>query len=404
MEKQYAADGSGEEVVEYELRILSGPALYGMPHTIEDEWGVLVPAIGDAPDVEGDEPVLSSGTAMAYDSIRWELRRGDRDESIAGRDTEHWVLTIDAWGVQSPGGDREMLVRNTGRGDLWFDPSLVFSAVPFAVARNSGFPLGVQDRAAALHVLHQALPELRERGLLLRAELSETGLAHVEGMDQPMEVGPNESTLRVDEVSVETGSEAGPNTAHYLEQYVPLTSTQAADLEMAQRLMGGCAALRSIPEGSSASGTLADRNLAGGAVFAAADSEPLQLAIGTSLEADDLVCVVVAGPTGPPVAGTLEVDVPDLAGLMNGAPANGRAWVTAVGGPTDAPGPGWIFVPESGTVEFAETGDGRLTGSLRLEGWQLAGPTPEGSAEGRLAEGVALDLSFSAARPTPDGM
>lgn len=392
-EQRYAADGSGDSVTELELRMLTGPALDGWPSTIDDEWGVLVPAIGDPPDVASGEPVFSGGSVMAYDSIRWELRRGDRDETKAGRQAEHWMLTVGVWGVASPGEEMETRVELSGRGDLWFDPTLPFSAVPFA-AHNSGFPLGIMDPAASLHVLHEALPELRERGFLLRAELTETRLSHLEGLDQPMQQGPDESTVWVDEISPDADGGAGSDD--YLARYARLDATRTADLEMGTRLMWTCGAVEDISAASSATGTLAGASIEGGSVFLAEEGQPFQLVIGQGPEGAELICLAVTGPVGIPGPGTFETNVPDLRTFITGAPAAGTAWAMAVSGPSDAPQPTSLFIPESGSLVIESASAERIEGRLDLDGWQIIRPPDGGAGSTEVRTDVSVTVTFVA--------
>lgn len=397
----YPVDG-GEPETEWETEMFAGPALGGVPHTIEDNFGVLVPALEPAPPgVESGEVVQTELGGMAYDSVRWHVTRGDRDQSVDGRDTEHWVLTVVSSGQMEDGSGGEIAFLSSGKADLWMDPSLPFSIVPFSVARGSGFPLGVLDPAAARSARDAVLPELRQRGLLMRAEVSARQERHIEGFSGPMTLEGDDVVVTVSDVRVDGApfdGAAGEAEDGPLTRLVRLDAARASALTASGYMASVCEMATGMSASSRASGMVSGMQLEGGAVVARGDGA-FRLAIATPVAPDsDLACVVALAP-GVAGTGPLEAALPDVTSLRSGPPA-GQAWMAAV--LVDAQtGTRSIFVAESGSLDLAEVGPEQVEGSVSLSGWTLvvegaADGDPNAGASSSLVEGASVDVSFTA--------
>jgi hypothetical protein len=364
------------------------------------------------PNLESGEVVHTDAGASAYDSVRWDLTRGERDEAIDGREAEHWVLTVNASGRKMLDEDTADPFESTGRADLWFDPALPFSAVPFAVARGSGFPLATMDPGAARFALREALPELRERGLLLRAEISSTQRHYMEGMDEPFTSGPDATVLTVSDIrpdgSPHEGSDAPEDRSareSTLDRYVQLGAERADALTMSEHLFSACPiAGGAMPEASSARGTVAGTPIEAGAVSSGAfgDDETMCIVV-TNFEAGtpELFFLVAVAPRSAG-AGSYQAIVPDMEALRSGAPQAGRAWVAVMGENMET-GARSMLVAESGSLVLENLAADRTEGSIILRGW-MVGRTPDAEeaagAMTTLSENSEVEISFVA---LPDG-
>lgn len=394
-QKSWAPDGSGEEIVEWDLRMLAGPALQGLPHEIDDDWWTLVPALADPPaDVDGGDFVPTDMGPTAYDSIRWELTRGEDDRKVDGRDARHWVLTVNSW-LRQQAGDDEIPMESTSRADLWFDPALPFSAVPFAVARGGGFPLGVIDPPASRLVRQQAFPELRELGLLLRAELTDSQIRHVEGFDGPMTLGPQETVVSVYDVQPDGTSptELADAEPVALSDYVQLDADRAEALEISQFLTSVCRVAVPPKEGSSAEGPVAGAPVDwAGAGFAREDGEALRIAAVTPPRGTTKQACLVAVAAADAGAGSYAAASPVRSRIRTAGPKPESAWVMVAGGDAETRSR-WMFFPESGSLTLDAVTDAGISGDFALTGWMIS--VPDGGPA-TLAENAEVDVSFVA--------
>lgn len=392
-EKSPAPDGNGEQIIEWELRMLAGPALDGVPMRIEDDWGILVPALSTPlENLESGEFMHTDLGPTAYDSVRWKLDRGDGDRTIDGRMGEHWVMTVDSWSRQKS-GETVIPMETTARAELWFDPTLPFSLAPFAVARGSGFPLGVMDAAVSHHVLRESLPMLRERGLLLRAEISARQLRHIEGLDGPMTLGPEETTLEVSDVRPDGSSYEGLDDAKAdLGSFVVLDAERAEALRISQYMIPACRIAAEASDASSGVGAVAGIPLEGRAAFAGGGDEALRIVVATPEEGTrNLACVVAVVPLGAEI-GDYPATIPDMAGLRSRAPEPGFAWATVLTGDAETEARS-IFVVEFGSVKIDAVATDRVTGRIALGGWLLSSPS---NGPATLDEDARVDVSFVA--------
>ena len=393
--KTWAGDGSGEQIIEWDLVMLAGPALQGRPHEIDDDWWTLVPALADPPAaIDGGDFVPTDMGPTAYDSIRWELIRGHDDRVVDGRNAEHWILTVNSW-LRQQAGDDVIPMESSSHADLWFDPTLPFSAVPFAVARGGGFPLGVIDPPASQLVRERALPELRELGLLMRAEFTDRQLRHVEGLDGPMTLGPQETVLSVADVQPDGLRPAPLADAEHavLTNYARLDADRAEALELSQYLTSACRVAVPPKEGSRAEGSVAGIPVDwAGAGFASEAEESLRVAaVSPPQDRTKQVCLVAvaAGDAG---AGRYAATSPVRSRMRADGPQAESAWVMAAGGDAEARSR-WMLVPESGALTLDGVTAGVISGSFAVTGWMIE--VPEGGPA-TLTENAEVDISFVA--------
>ena len=393
--KTWADDGSDEQIIEWDLRMLAGPGLQGRPHEIDDDWWTLVPALAAPPeDIEGGDFVPTDMGPTAYDSIHWELTRGDDDREVDGRDAQHWILTVNSW-LRQQAGEDVIPMESTSRADLWFDPTLPFSAVPFAVARGGGFPLGVIDPPASRFVRERAFPELRERGLLLRAEFTDSQLRHVEGLDGPMTLGPQETIVSVYGVQSDGARPAELTDAEplALTDYVRLNADRAEALEMSQYLTSICRVAVPPKEGSSAEGSVAGTPVGwAGAGFAREAGESLRIAAVTPPQDRTKQACLVAVAAGDAGAGIYATTSPVRSRMRTEGPEPESAWVTVGGGDAETRTRS-MLVAESGTLTLGDVTDEGISGSFALTGWMIE--VPEGGPA-TLTENAEVDVSFVA--------
>ena len=393
-QKSWAPDGSGEQIVEWELRMLAGPALQGVPHQIDDDWSTLVPALAAPPaDVESGNFVATDMGPTAYDSIRWDLTRGEDDRAVDGRNAQHWILTVNSW-LRQEAGESVVPMESKGRADLWFDSELPFSSVPFAVARGSGFPLGVIDPPASRLVRQQALPELRELGLLLRAEITDSQLRFMEGLDGPMTLGPQETVVSVSEVQPDGARVAEVADAEpvALSDYVRLDADRAEALEISQFLTSVCRVAFPAKDGSSADGTVAGTAMNwAGSGFAREAGEATRIAAVTPREAREQACVIGVTPRDAGV-GNYAATSPVRTRIRDAGPEAKSAWVTVAGGDAETRTRS-MLIAESGTLTIDSLTDERATGTFALTGWMIA--APEGGTA-TLTEDAEVNVSFVA--------
>ena len=394
-QKSWAPDGSGEEIVEWDLRMLAGPALQGLPHQIDDDWWTLVPALANPPgDIDGGDFVPTDMGPTAYDSIRWELTRGEDDRQVDGRDARHWILTVNSW-LRQQAGEDVIPMESTSRADLWFDPALPFSDVPFAVARGGGFPLGVIDPPASRLVRQQAFPELRELGLLLRAELTDSQLRHVEGLDGPMTLGPQETVVSVSGVRPDGASPAELADAEpvALSDYVQLDADRAEALEISQFLTSVCRVAVPPKEGSSAEGSVGGTSVDwAGAGFAREAGESLRIAAVTAPQDRTKQVCLVAVAAGDAGTGSYAATSPIRSRMRTEGPEPESVWVTVGGGDAEKRTRS-MLIPESGTLTLDGVADEGVAGSFALTGWMIS--VPEGGPA-TLTENAEVDVSFVA--------
>jgi hypothetical protein len=141
---------------------------------------------------------------------------------------------------------------------------------------------------------------------------------------------------------------------------------------------------------------LAGASIEGGSVFLAEEGQPFQLVIGQGPEGAELICLAVTGPAGIPGPGTFETNVPDLRSFITGAPAAGTAWAMAVSGPSDAPQPTSLFIPESGSLVIESASAERIEGRLDLDGWQIIRPPDGGAGSTEVRTDVSVTVTFVA--------
>lgn len=148
---------------------------------------------------EPEEEYRSGMTTDARDAIMelrdltWEIIRGASDRRVAGRPTEHYVLTATMKVVAHPSEGLEGLGADSAlvsaRTDLWIDRGLRFSWAPFAAWGTRALSLGYSPADA--HLRKEALPRLRELGLPLRIQ---TRLTHREYGDPDFSFGQDART------------------------------------------------------------------------------------------------------------------------------------------------------------------------------------------------------------------
>jgi hypothetical protein len=68
----------------------------------------------------------------------------------------------------------------------------------------------------------------------------------------------------------------------------------------------------------------------------------------------------------------------------------------AVSGPSDAPQPTSLFIPESGSLMIENASAERIEGRLDLEGWQIIRPLDGGAGSTEVRTDVSVTVSFVA--------
>lgn len=144
----------------------------GLPYQIHHADGLLTPIWEPESAYRPNVEVSGGRTAMVLRPLTWDLIRGSSDRRVAGRSTEHHVVTASVVLVALPPPALEGLgtdsARVTTRTDLWIDRSLPFSWMPFAVWGNRALTLAQPVADAGLR--GEVGPRLRELGLPLRME------------------------------------------------------------------------------------------------------------------------------------------------------------------------------------------------------------------------------------------
>lgn len=172
----------------------------GRPYQVRREDRRLIPVWNPEEEYRPGVEVGSGLAILTLRELKWELIRGSSDRRIAGRPTEHYVLTATlevglrpAPGLEGLGTDSARVVTRT---DLWVDPSLPFSWAPFAAWGSRALSLG--EPVADEHLRREAEPRLRELGLPLQMD---TRLTHRSSGDLDFAFGQNTRTrVRVTEL------------------------------------------------------------------------------------------------------------------------------------------------------------------------------------------------------------
>ena len=172
-------EGAAPSFTLKEATAVAGPAVGRAPVRIEGAVGetkILVPRFyGSDADFQPGRTEQSESFGeveiVTYDSLRYDLTRGARDTTIAGREAKHYVLEAALHQhTESAAGEQISAGAERNRHDLWFAADLPFSAAPFAVLKKAGafMPLGSARADAA--IWHGLKDRLRGLGLLVRAE------------------------------------------------------------------------------------------------------------------------------------------------------------------------------------------------------------------------------------------
>ncbi len=164
--------GYGDDPRPAVLTIAGGPSL-----EVDDELGVLTPVWDEKPRLRLGETLARSDWIMTVDSLKADLRRGDRDREIGGYATKHYVAEAGLWttweyvGEETPFPSR--LEARTSRVDLWFAEDLFFDPAPFAMPGGAALPFQAEPYGGGEWVWHQLSGEMEALGMLLRAEMTE---------------------------------------------------------------------------------------------------------------------------------------------------------------------------------------------------------------------------------------
>lgn len=144
----------------------------GLPYQVHHAEGLLTPIWEPESAYRPNVEVQGGRSVMILRRLTWDLIRGSSDRRVAGRPTEHHVVTASMVLVALPPPGFEGLgadsARVTTRTDLWIDRSLPFSWMPFAVWGNRALTLTQPVADAGLR--REVGPRLRELGLPLRME------------------------------------------------------------------------------------------------------------------------------------------------------------------------------------------------------------------------------------------
>lgn len=144
----------------------------GLPYLVLRDQELLSPIWNPEKEYRPGVEVEASSADLVLKGLTWDLIRGSSDRRVAGRATDHYVLTASMTMVARPSRAFQGLgtdsVRVTSRTDLWVDPTLPFSWAPMAVSGSRAVTLGHPVASAGLRT--QVASRLRELGLALRTQ------------------------------------------------------------------------------------------------------------------------------------------------------------------------------------------------------------------------------------------
>lgn len=370
-----------------EVALVAGPAVGGLPSEPWDQGllaGLFDPAAGFGPGFWKASP-YRSGTAVV-DSLRIELREGDTNEAIDGRDARHHVLTARLWWRHVADDGAETAVFETGTADLWFAPDLPFSWLPFAVhPANPGlaFPLANSWPEVAWAAIAEHGDRLEALGLLLRARTRDEihpsenpeASSQLVGIEYERSVSVSEVATDAETADAEA-ADAGP-----YRELPRVPRSRAAVLQMALSLLDPCRSLESAEAGSSqflASSPQAEYLGGGPGTLFLTDAgiEDGYVVVTGGVQDGSGTCTLIVVPGADPQPGTFPVAAPDP-GLARLAPAGAlRSDVgdSAVGVYLwfDQPHITAVLVLDGGQVRIDEAGPAGVSGKLEGDAWGLA--------------------------------
>lgn len=152
--------------------IMHEEATGGLPFVVLHDQELLTPVWDPEKEYHDGVEVQARSADLVLRDLRWELIRGSSDRRVAGRATDHYVLTASVLMVARPSRGLERLgsdsVRVTSRTDLWIDPALPFSWAPIAVSGSRAVTLGHPVADGGLRT--EVAGRLQELGLPLRTQ------------------------------------------------------------------------------------------------------------------------------------------------------------------------------------------------------------------------------------------
>lgn len=353
--------------------LLTGSALEGSVAAEPNEQGFLVTLLGTGADVgAGFRRPSPFGSGMAVvDSVRFDLREGETDETLAGHDARHYELTAHLWWRHLPDSGAETAVTESGTADLWFAGELPFSWMPFAVAPGQpglALPLSQNWPEVAPALIEELGPRLTDLGLLLRARVVDQ-VRPEDNPDAPAQLVGTDYERSVTAADVQPLAEA-PDAAELL-ALPRISSEQMAALRPAGAMLRDCRALAPEAGGSFDMRTSGAREFMGGGSGAlltgAGDGRPGAFVVMGRFDGQRLECTAIRLPDDAPVAGAYPL------GSFTGQAAGGANTqeAQAVHAIMEGREVHRMIVLEAGEVRLSEVGDGTLTGELEAEGWGL---------------------------------
>jgi len=351
------------------LTIAGGPSL-----EVDDELGVLTPVWDEEPRLRPGVTIEQYDWIMTVDSLKADLRRGERDREVGGYATKHYVAEAGLWTTWEYVGEEvpfpSRIEASTSQVDLWFAEDLFFDPAAFAMPYSAALPLRSEPYGGGEWVWHQLAGEMEALGLLLRAEMTErTALKNdVEGQEWQNQ-DQMSATFVVDLEQMD------PSGLDRSVLDLPRLSREEKTLFQSIGLltMGlGCGdpAVLSEAEGSRLEGAFSgsrEESVAGRAAFGTHADEPtFALALGRADE-QGMSCLFFIGEKRP-AAG--EHGVADVrTALGKGGDAAVHADELLAGYMAAGEEGLFLFFPSSGELVLEESGDNAMTGSFSLTGW-----------------------------------
>jgi hypothetical protein len=340
------------------------------------------------------ESSYGSGTAVV-DSVRLEFREGAGDETIAGHQGSHHVLTARVWWRHQAEDASVTAVLDTGTADLWFAPDLPFSWIPLAVHPSRpalALPLSFWWPEVAQVVALRFESRFRELGLLLRARTRDESRPG-QNPGAGVELVGNDLRASVELADVRT-IEAAPDPEPF--RGLPrLPRSRVAALQLVGFLLDPCRSLASGSGGSaelSIDGAWTHRSEGGSArIVTEVPAEESYAVVVGSMGAQGGACTLLLLPGTEPRAGAFPIAAPSAsAGDADGA--------IAIHVSAEGPESRRLAVLESGEVRIEGAGAGGVTGRAEGAGWGLASRP---SAPAEVLEDLKLTLSFVAVTGSP---
>lgn len=379
-----------------EVALVSGFAVGGAPAEPTDDLGGLLGILFDPVPVEPGyrkESSYGSGTAVV-DSVRLELVRGATDETIAGHQGSHHVLTARVWWRHEADDDSMTPVVDAGTADLWFAADLPFSWIPLAVHPSRpalALPLSFWWPEVAQVAALRFESRFRELGLLLRARTRDESRPG-RNPDAGVELVGNELQASVELADVRT-IEAAPDPGLFRDLPRLLRSRVIA-LQLVGFLLQPCRALATGSGGSAElaiQGGWAHRSEGGSArIVTEAPAEESYAVVAGSMGAEGGACTLLLLPGTEPRTGAFPIAAPSAGvGAADGA--------IAIHVSAEGPDSRRLVVLDRGDVRI-EAGAGGVAGRVEGVGWGLAS-NPGVPAE--VLEDLELTLSFLAVPASP---